>query len=117
MIASFCGKIIRQTTYKLLLQLAYFYRRCLKSFLVCFLMGHSVYACMSWNFISNKNNKLHLLGHESNHGNNAFGAALKATCRFLFTLSRHFLFSENASPKPGQKSRATLMVFVIAQCR
>src|SRR6218665_354885 len=49
MIASFCGKIIRQTTYKLLLQLAYFYRRCLKSFLVCFLMGHSVYSDRRWN--------------------------------------------------------------------
>ena len=43
MITSFCGKIIWETTYKLLLQLAYFYRRCLKKNLVCFLMGHSVY--------------------------------------------------------------------------
>src|SRR6218665_2611772 len=43
MITSFCGKIIRETKYKLLLQLAYFYRRCLKKILVCFLMGHSVY--------------------------------------------------------------------------
>src|SRR6218665_2042693 len=47
MITSFCGKIIRETKYKLLLQLAYFYRRCLKKFLVCFLMGHSVYILLS----------------------------------------------------------------------
>jgi len=30
---------------------------------------------------------------------------------------RHCLHSDSASPKPGKRRRATLIIFVMAQCR